>query len=88
MGFPNIKNELVRRIDDRFVSWKIFYYSLLHFTGSMEFNRNMRTVAKDLGYKLSEYGIYDNNTRIKIYVTGEKDILCFLNMKYLETNEK
>ena len=38
----------------------------------------MRTIAKDLGYKLSEYGIYNNNNKVDINVTSEKDIFEFL----------
>ena len=45
------------------ISWKGFYYSLLNFTGSMEFNREMRTIAKDKCYKFSEYGLHDENNK-------------------------
>ena len=45
------------------ISWKSFYYSFLYLTGSMEFNREMRTIAKDKCYKFSEYGLYDENNQ-------------------------
>ena len=63
---------------------KVFIIVCYIFTGSMEFNRNMRTIAKDLGYKLSEYGIYKNNNKVDINVTSEKDIFDFFKIKYVE----
>lgn len=56
------------------ISWKGFYYSLLIFTGSMEFNREMRTIAKAKCYKFSEYGLYDENDKkkVKIKVNSEE----------------
>ena len=52
------------------------------FTGSGEFNKKMRLVAKKKGYKLSEYGLFDKHNHI-IKVNSERDIFKILDMEYL-----
>merc|ERR1711991_1297016 len=47
-----------RRIDIRYISMENFYPALLYFTGSGNFNIEMRKRAKSMGYKLSEYHLY------------------------------
>jgi DNA polymerase (family 10) len=41
-----------------------FPYALHHFTGSKEHNTQLRQRAKDRGFKLNEYGLFDGETRI------------------------
>jgi DNA polymerase/3'-5' exonuclease PolX len=82
MGFCKYKNNPVRRIDIRYVSYDSYYSALLYFTGSGEFNKNMRNIAKEKGYKLSEYGIFDENNK-KIKVTSEEDFFKILKMDYV-----
>ena len=84
MGF--CKSDKVRRIDIRYVPYKSYYSALLYFTGSGEFNRNMRTVAISLGYKLNEYGLYKNGKKIK--VKSEKDIFNELGMEYVDPSKR
>lgn len=48
-------NGKARRIDIRFVPYISYYPALLYFTGSGNFNIEMRVRAKNMGYKLSEY---------------------------------
>lgn len=90
MGFLKYKNNPIRRIDIRFVPWSSFYYSLLYFTGSMEFNRKMRRIAKEKGYRLSEYALYDidTNNKVDIDINSEKDIFDFLKIDYMEPNDR
>ena len=67
-----------RRIDIRFVSYNSFYPALLYFTGSGNFNIEMRVRAKNMGYKLSEYNLYKIETKGKIAPgkqINKKDIL-------------
>jgi DNA polymerase/3'-5' exonuclease PolX len=73
----------IRRIDIRFIPTESFYTSLLYFTGSGDFNKRMRIVALSMGYKLNEYGLFDEN-KIKIKIKSEKDIFDKLNMEYVE----
>lgn len=86
MGFCKYNDNPVRRIDIRFVKYESFYSALLYFTGSGDFNRNMRSIAKKQGYKLSEYGLMKDNKKEK--VSSEKDIFDLLGMKYVAPNER
>lgn len=47
-----------RRIDIRFVPYNSFGTALLYFTGSRDFNTQMRSVALKRGLTLSEYGLF------------------------------
>jgi DNA polymerase beta len=47
-----------RKIDIRFVPIKSWPTALLHSTGSDEFNVEMRRVALEQGYTLSEHGLF------------------------------
>jgi DNA polymerase beta len=82
MGFSKYKNNYVRRIDIRFIPYDSYYSALLYFTGSGDFNKKMRQIAKIKGYKLSEYGLFDENDN-KMKITSEKDVFKYLDMEYL-----
>lgn len=93
MGFSKLPRKPVRRIDVRFVPFESYYYALLYFTGSFELNREMRTLAKQRGYKLNEYGLYKMKedgtaSRSNTKVNSEQDIFKVLKMDYLEPNER
>lgn len=94
MGFCKCGKNPVRRIDIMYFPYDSYYPALLHLTGSGEFNRKMREVAKVLGYMLNQYGLYkveeddDKKRYIKIKVKSEKDIFDKLNMEYLEPDER
>ena len=75
-------NNIIFRIDIRYVPIKSFYYALLYFTGSYQSNIMMRKKAIKLGYKLNEYGLYKNNKFIS--VNSEKEIFNILKLKYKE----
>lgn len=47
-----------RRIDIRFVPYNSFGTALLYFTGSRDFNTQMRSAALKRGLTLSEYGLF------------------------------
>ena len=82
MGFSKYKNKPIRRIDIRFIAYSSYHSALLYFTGSYELNKKMRNIAKSKGFKLSEYGLFKNNKKIKI--KSEKDIFKKLGMDYIE----
>jgi len=84
MGFTKYKDELIRRIDIRYVPFNFYYSALLYFTGSAELNQKMRQIAKKMGYKLSEYGLTKISDDSTIPIKSEKDIFDFLKMNYLE----
>ncbi len=82
MGFSKLLTNPNRRIDIRFIPYDCYYTGLLYFTGSGEFNKKMRLIAKKKGYKLSEYGLFDKNNHI-VQVNSERDIFKILDMEYL-----
>jgi len=85
MGFIKWENT-IRRIDIRLIPYESIYSALVYFTGSYELNKIMRRKAKELGYKLNEYGLYKNNKLI--YITSEKELFKKLDMKYLKPTER
>lgn len=86
MGFCKLnKNTPIRRIDIRFIPYESYYYALLYFTGSKDFNKKMRQIAIDMGYTLNEYGLYNEKGK-SFKVNSEKQIFELLNMEYLTPN--
>jgi len=69
------------RVDIFFTTKENLIPALLHHTGSKIFNIRMRKQAKDLGYKLNQYGLF-NKKGIKINVSNEKEIFKILELPY------
>lgn len=94
MGFcmlkENSKEYPVRRIDIRYIPYDSYYTALLYFTGSGEFNRKMRLLAQELGYKLNEYGLYklEDGKQNKLKITSEKEIFNHLGMEYIPPEKR
>lgn len=93
MGFSKLPRKKVRRIDIRFVPYDYYPAALLYFTGSYELNTQMRQIAKTLGYKLNEYGLFklkkdDIYSDTPVKVKSEKDIFKKLKLDYLEPHER
>lgn len=87
MGLCQISKKYpIRRIDIRFIPYESYYYALLYFTGSGDFNRRMRQIAIDNGYVLNEYGLYDNKEIIQ--VNSEKEIFDILGLEYISPDER
>lgn len=86
MGICKYKNNPFRRIDIRFIPYESYYSAILYFTGSKNFNRDMRKIAIQMGYKLNEYGLYKNGEQLKI--SSEKDVFDILEMDYLTPNKR
>ena len=61
---------------------------MLFSTGSKNFNIRMRFIAKRLGYKLNQYGVWDIKTGHLIETHSEKDIFKLLKMKYRTPPER
>lgn len=75
------------RIDILLINKESWYTSLLYFTGSKKFNILIRSVAKEKGLKLNEYGLYTQDN--KVYkINSEKDIFDILGLKYLVPEER
>ena len=86
IGFIKINNYPVRKIDIIFIDYNSFYTSLLYFTGSKNFNRYMRKIAKKQGFKLNEYGLFKNNQQIIIH--SEKNIFDKLNIPFVHPSDR
>ena len=91
MGFCKFNNKPVRRIDIMYTPCDSFYTALLHFTGSGEFNRKIREVAIELGYTLSQLGLYvvKNGKKVKkIKINSEQDIFNKLGLEYIPPEQR
>lgn len=80
-------NNIIRRIDIRFIPYNSYYSATLYFTGSADLNKRMRTLADSLDYKLNEYGLFDNKN-IPFEVNSEKDIFDLLGMEYISPEDR
>ena len=92
MGFCRYLNNPARRIDVRLIPRNCYSAALLYFTGSGEFNKNMRTFALKNGYTINEYGIYklkkDKTKGLKMNCVEEKDIFKLLNIDYVSPENR
>lgn len=59
---------------------------LLYATGSKNFNKMMRGIAKQRGFLLNQHGLYKDTIMQK--VRSEEDIFSLLGMKYYEPYER
>ncbi len=82
MGFAKYKDSPFRRIDIRFVAHDVYPSAMLYFTGSAELNLKMRKIAKQMGLKLSEYGLTKEDG-IRLKVESEYDVFKILKIEYL-----
>ena len=89
MGIAKIPNfNQFIRIDIRLISKKSFPFAVLYFTGSKKTNTYMRNIAIKSNLKLSEYNLFDKNTNKEIYLSNEKAIFKYLNIPYIEPNQR
>ena len=59
-----------------------FAFILHHFTGSAEHNTAMRSLAKKMGMKVSEYGLFKNEDEL-IPCKDERQIFAALGLSYI-----
>jgi len=93
MGFSKLPRKKIRRMDIRFVPFNYYPAALLYFTGSYELNTQMRQVAKSMGFKLNEYGLFkekkDGSYSDKpVKLKTERDIFKKLKLDYIEPEER
>jgi len=71
-----------RQVDVRVVDAKSYGAALQYFTGSKEHNVKIRSLAKEKGLKLSEYGVFKNNK----YIAGktEQDVYTAIGLPWFE----
>lgn len=63
-------------------------FCLLHSTGPVSLNIQMRKKANELGGTLNEHGLYSGDSEESEVAFTERDIFDMLDMKYLEPEER
>ena len=74
--------------DMRVVKPNEFYTALQYFTGSKEHNIELRKIAKEKGFKLSEYSLTKRNTGERIEIDSEEKLYKILGVKYLKPEKR
>ena len=103
MGICRLSPELpARRIDILIAEPSYYYFALLYFTGSYNFNIYMRKIALTKGLSLSEYGFKEagaagagvgvatnkNIIDTSDTINSEEDIFKYLGMTYVEPHKR
>src|SRR6056297_20870 len=70
------------QVDFRIVNSQEYPAALLYFTGSKYHNVKLRQIANKLGYKLNDYGLFDEDKRLN--TASEAEIYKLLDLKYIE----
>lgn len=80
-----------RRLDMIYTRKENYPFALLYFTGSGQFNVEMRNFAITKGYSLNEYGLKKNDKFVdnngKLFET-EEDIFKFLGIKFIKPEDR
>lgn len=92
MGISKLHRHKTNRRLDMIYTKQIHYpFALLYFTGSGQFNIEMRNHALSLGYSLNEYGLKEDGRFIdnngEPFET-EEDIFDFLGIRYIIPEER
>ena len=77
LGKDIVHLDIVKVLKDNLIT------GILYFSGPSNFNILMRNKAKDKGFKLSRYGLFDRKTNKKIKLKNEKDLFNKIGMKYI-----
>ncbi len=71
------------QVDIRLVSEQEYGSALLYFTGSKEHNIQLRLMAKDKGWKLNEYGLFDEKTAKRLAGKSEEELYRMFRLQYI-----
>ncbi|MGH2569735.1 MAG: PHP domain-containing protein, partial [bacterium] len=69
------------QVDLRAVSDDEFPFALHHFTGSREHNTRLRSRAKKLGLKMSEWGVFRGEERL--HASTEEEVLALIGLPWI-----
>lgn len=94
LDYENIKNVVSKgetkstvelengvQVDLRIFDPEDFATAMIYFTGSKSHNIELRTLAKEKGWKINEYGIFDGDKKLE--TKTEKDVYSKLGLKYI-----
>lgn len=90
MGMGTINQEDNRRIDIMYTKPEEYPFAILYFTGSADFNVNMRNDLLGKGYTINEYVVKHTDTKQIVdhkFIT-EKDIFEYFNFDYIEPENR
>src|SRR5665647_234435 len=82
-----LKNENIQ-VDIRMVHDYEYGAAMLYFTGSKEHNIKLRTIARNRGYKINEYGIFDAVSNKRLAGATEEEMYHFLNLEYIPPEQR
>lgn len=89
MGICKIGKNPARRVDILIAPKEEYFYSLLYFTGSADFNVGFRNYVKDnFNLSLSEHGIKGLGNKTAPMITSEKDIFTYFKIPYLKPEDR
>ena len=71
------------QVDIRLVNSLEFGATLLYFTGSKEHNIKLRSIAKNSGYKINEYGLFDIKTDKRLAGATEEEMYHLLHLQFI-----
>lgn len=74
--------------DMRVVKPEEYYTALQYFTGSKEHNIQLRGIAKDKGFLLSEYELKDRKTNVRVPINSEEEIYEKLGVDYPDPTKR
>ena len=72
-----------RQADLRMIDESEWGAALQYFTGSKEHNIHLRKIAREKGYKISEYGVFTVDKNMRIAGKTEKEIYNMLGLQYI-----
>lgn len=76
------------QVDIRLVHDYEYGAAMLYFTGSKEHNINLRLMAKEKGYKINEYGLFDMRTHKRLAGENEEGMYHMLGMNYIPPEKR
>ena len=80
------KNDV--QVDIRIVHDDEFGAAMFYFTGSKEHNIHLRTIAKQKGWKLNEYGVFDERTGKRLAGRTEEEIYNLFGFRYISPEKR
>jgi DNA polymerase (family X) len=76
------------QVDFRLVTKEQFGGALFYFTGSKEHNIALRLMAKKKGWKLNEYGVFDQKTGDQLAGKSEKEIYQLFGFNFIPPEQR
>ncbi|HET9058057.1 MAG TPA: nucleotidyltransferase domain-containing protein [Chitinophagaceae bacterium] len=76
------------QVDIRIVHEHEYGAALLYFTGNKEHNIKIRTIAREKGWKINEYGVFDIKTGKVSASATEEEIYKLLGLKFVPPEKR